>query len=115
MRYKTNQIEVWRVMWPSVLLITAVIGVLTAFTVSSSYHWERHVTNEISGESIGRCNGDDNVAYLATISVLNFVPTVLAGIMAWKASGIDDLYSESKWVLAFILVQMQVRNRRFYH
>ena len=57
------------------------------------------------------------------IYVLHFIPTILTGIMAWKTSGVDDLYSESKWVLAFMLVQFQVRllhsvvvcHRCFYH
>ena len=33
----------------------------------------------------------------------------LAGAFAYKTLGVDDLYSESKWVLIFILVQFQVR------
>jgi hypothetical protein len=48
------------------------------------------------------------MALVACIYVLLFIPTILTGIMAWKTSGVDDLYSESKWVLAFILVQFQV-------
>jgi len=109
MRMKSNNIDVWRVMWPSVFLLLCSLSILIAWTVSGGYGWERVDIDAISGESIGRCNGpNETLAYILPIYVLHFVPVILAGVMAWKTCGIDDLYSESKWVLAFILVQMQV-------
>ena len=99
--------------WPGALLLAVVIGLLTAFTISGTHYWERHITDEISGASIGRCAGEDSIVYLFPIYLLHFVPMILAGIMAFKTSGVDGLYSESKWVLAFILVQVQVRKAYF--
>lgn len=64
----------------------------------------------MTGESIGSCTG--NVApCLYLTGFFLFVPVALAGAFAYKTLGVDDLYSESKWVLIFILVQFQVRCR----
>lgn len=108
MRYKTAQVAVWRVLWPSALLFTLVVVLLSLWTALGSFVWVRKVIDETTGESIGRCEGDHADLWIAPIYILHFVPTVLAGIMAYKTSGMDDLYSEAKWVLTFILVQVQV-------
>ena len=109
MLFKTTNTEVWRVIWPGALLLAVMVGLLIGFTISGSHYWERHVTDEISGESIGRCTNDGSIVFLFPLYALHFLPMILAGIMAFKTSGVDDLFSESKWVLAFILVQLQVR------
>ena len=111
MRYKTNNIEIWRAMWPGTLLLTGVIILLSLLSSSGNFRWERQVIDETTGETIGGCNIDPVVGYFGPIYALHFIPSVLAGVMAWKTSGVDDLYSESKWVLTFILVQVQVRNQ----
>ena len=106
------QIEVWRVMWPSVILFSLVILLLSVWTAMDNFVWVRKVLDETTGETIGRCESEHAALYIAPIYILHFVPTVLAGIMAFKTSGMDDLYSEAKWVLVFILVQIQVRSKR---
>jgi 7 transmembrane sweet-taste receptor of 3 GCPR len=87
-----------------VCLIFIVQGV---FTASGEYGWERVEIDAVTGESIGRCTGYVAPCLLLTAFFL-FVPVSLAGLMAYKTLGVDDLYSESKWVLIFILVQFQV-------
>jgi hypothetical protein len=108
MRYKTSQIEIWRTIWPCTLLILLVVVILAAWTATGDYRWERSEIDDITGETIGRCNGGVTYVYMFFIYLLHFVPAVLAGIMAYKTTGVDDLYSEAKWVLTFILVQVQV-------
>lgn len=93
------------------LLFCTEVILLSLMTAGGGLHWERKVLDETTGETIGGCNIDAVVGYLSAIVIVHFIPTILAGVMAWKTSGIDDLYSESKWVLAFILVQVQVRTR----
>lgn len=108
MRYKTKQIAVWRVMWPTVILFSLVISLLAVWTAHVGFDWVRKVIDETTGETIGRCEAEHSAPYIAPIYILHFVPTILAGVMAYKTSGMDDLYSEAKWVLVFILVQIQV-------
>ena len=108
MRYNTNNVAMWQVLWPCTLLLLFVLICLIVWTVEGDYGWERQITDPISGESVGRCNGANSDSYFAPIYALSFVPIVLACVMAWKTIGLDDLYSDSKWVLAFILVQIQV-------
>ena len=43
MRYKTNNIEIWRVMWPCTLLLTVVIILLSLLSSSGNFRWERQV------------------------------------------------------------------------
>ena len=108
LRCKTNKIGLWRVLWPFAFFIAAVVAILTAWTATAEYGYERKVIDQVTGESIGQCAGVDDV-YLAPIYILQFIPIICTGIIAYMTLGVDDLYSEAKWVLTFILVQMQVR------
>lgn len=73
-----------------------------------NFGWHRTVIDETTGESIGACSGA--MAYFGVpLYALKFVPTVLTGIMAFKTKRVDDLiYSESKWILTYIIVTVQV-------
>lgn len=108
MRYKRKQVELWRVMWPSLVLFSLVIILLSVWTAKDGFVWVRNVLDENTGETIGTCASEQTLQYLGPIYLLHTVPTVLAGVMAYKTNGIDDEYSEAKWVLIFILVQIQV-------
>ena len=108
LRFKTNQVAAWRIFWPCSLLVVVVLSCLILWTVKSDYGWVRKEVNEVTGESVGACTGETSNIYFAPIYFFNFGFVAAACIMAWKAIGIDDLYSDSKWVLSFILVQIQV-------
>lgn len=107
MRGKSTRISTWLLLWPSILLISTTLSILMFWTLGKEFGWERKEIDTITGESIGQCNGDI-VPWLYVIMLLLAVPVILSGVMAYKALGIDDLYSEGKWVLTFILVQLQV-------
>lgn len=92
---------------PLAFLVVVVMILQGFWTASGAYGWERVEVDAITGESIGQCT--ENVApCLYLTGFFLFIPVALAGLMAYKNLGIDDLYSESKWVLIFILVQFQV-------
>lgn len=94
-------------MWPSVLFASIVISLLLYWTVSVDFGWYRREIDDITGETIGQCNGD-SLWILTVLMLLLVIPIVLSAVMAYKTLGVDDLYSEGKWVLTFILVQFQV-------
>ena len=107
MQHKNNKVSFKLAAAPVILLVTVVIVIQALWTAGDAYGWERLEIDEISGESIGQCTG--NVApCLYLTGFFLFVPVALAGAFAYKTLGVDDLYSESKWVLIFILVQFQV-------
>ena len=97
-----------QVAWPATFLIFAAAVVLAAFTVAGDFNWERTEIDPVTGESIGRCRGDHTAAFLVPVGIICVIPTVLTGVMAWKTSDVDDVYSESKWIFTLILVQLQV-------
>jgi 7 transmembrane sweet-taste receptor of 3 GCPR len=95
-------------LFPPVAFLVCVMFVLQGvWTAEGAYGWERTETDSVTGESIGQCTGGVAPCLFLTAFFL-FVPVGLAGLMAYKTLGVDDLYSESKWVLIFILVQFQV-------
>ena len=93
----------------------SVIVCLAVWTAKADYGWVRLEVDEVSGESLGLCTGVENTnAYFSVIYVLNFIPVVLALIMAWRTLGLDDAYAESKWILVsegslcFIIMMLQL-------
>ena len=108
MRHKAKRVSMGLVLAPLTLLVVTIIVLQALWTSADAYGWERVEIDEVTGESIGQCTG--NVApCLYLTGFFLFVPVSLAGAFAYKTLGVDDLYSESKWVLIFILVQFQVR------
>ena len=101
-------------MWPVSLVIAVSISSFTVWQVKSGYGWYRKEVDEVSGETIGACQGEDGInsdLYLLPNYAMQIATILAAGIMAWRTIGFDDDYSESKWVLALILVQLQVKNK----
>lgn len=96
--------------WPALLLIVMAIVLLSIWTVKSSdgSGWERLVTDEETGESIGKCALRGGVFYATSMSLILSIPVLLTLVMAWKTRDIDDMYSESKYIFALVLVQIQL-------
>lgn len=110
-RHKANHLSMFRLLWPCSLLAVIVISMLSYWTSTGDYAWERQEIDSVTGESVGQCMStlaDIAPLHCAAVTLL-LIPVCLSGVMAYKTLGIDDLYSESKWVLIFILVQFQVR------
>jgi hypothetical protein len=70
--------------------------------------WERSEINEITGESIGMCESEQWAPFLAALATLMVIPSALTGIMAYMTKDVDEAYSESWWIFALILVQLEV-------
>ena len=91
------------------MLLVAATVILSVFTATGDFHWERIEIDDVTGESIGRCKGDHSLPFLLPVGIICLVSTVLTGIMAWKTSDVDSEYSESKYIFSLILLQLQVR------
>ena len=109
LQFKRTRIKVQQVLWPSLLLIACAVVILSVWTASGDFGWERREVDDLSGESIGRCRGEKTLYYLVPVGIICVIPTLLTGLMAKKTRDVDDLYSESKWIFSLILVQIQVR------
>lgn len=109
-RRKSHHIDMWRMAWPSALFSIFIVSNMAHCTVTSDYGWYRVVIDEVSGESVGSCDTSDGYIpwsyYLMHAAFM--LPIFHAARVAYKTLGMDELYSESKWVLVFILLQFQV-------
>ena len=86
----------------------AAVVILSVWTATTDFGWQREEIDEMSGATIGRCKGTNAMAFLVPVDIIVLIAMVLAGVMAWKTSDVDDAYSEAKWIFALILVQLQV-------
>jgi hypothetical protein len=89
------------------MILTAFL-ILTLWTALGPVHWHRQEINEITGESFGQCTQTSSSAFVIPLMVVLIVPTLLTLFMAWKTKDIDEVYSESKWIFALIIVQLEV-------
>ena len=110
-RRKSNHIELWRVAWPSYIFGAIMLTILSYITATENYGWQRIIVDDLSGECVGYCATSDGTVNWSSyvVAVLLLVPIAHAGGVAYKTFGMDELYSDSKWVLIYILLQFQVR------
>ncbi|CAB9514823.1 Gamma-aminobutyric acid (GABA) B receptor [Seminavis robusta] len=106
LREKTNNIALWRVMWPFALFLLAAVAIMTAMTIHSDYGWVRFVVDEESGESVGYCSGE-TLYFLVPLHTVHMIPICLSAFMALKTKEFGDTHTESKWVLTLLAVQCQ--------
>jgi hypothetical protein len=109
MRAHRSKILAHQVVWPFALMLVSAVVVLSTWTALDPLVWIREETNEDTGESIGRCDSENIGAFIAPLAIVIVIPMVFTGVMAWKTKDIDNAFSESSWVFALFVVQMQVR------
>ena len=91
-----------------------VVSLLAYCTAAREYGWYREIIDVTSGESVGYCNsiGGTSDWSFYVVNFLLLLPMFHAGRVAYKTLGMDEMYSESKGVLVYILLQIQVRSCR---
>lgn len=104
-----NKVLAHHVVWPFVLMLISAVVVLSIWTGLDPLVWTREETNKETGESIGLCDCENIAAFIAPLAIVIVIPMVLTGVMAWKTKDIDTAFSDSTWVFALFVVQMQVR------
>ncbi|CAB9503945.1 expressed unknown protein [Seminavis robusta] len=110
LRYNQNTFALWRALWPGTGVIIITLIFLIIFTVKAEFGWWRIEIDEVTGESVGACTSQSaSLFYLIpALFVLKLATVTATGVMAWRTIGLDDMYSDSKWVLAFMLTQTLV-------
>jgi hypothetical protein len=89
------------------MLLSVEISIMTALSVNHYVGWTRTEIDEVTGASVGMCERQPTPFEISDW-FLYFIPVVLSAIMAWKTLDIDYAYSEAKWVLALILLHLNV-------
>jgi hypothetical protein len=83
--------------------------ILAIWTAISPIEWVREEVDDITGESFGRCQGENVAKWFTPIVVIMIISIALTLIMAWKTKDVDEAFSETWWIFALIFVQLQVR------
>ena len=101
-------------MWPGLLLESVVLILLSVWTATTEYGWQREEIDEQTGESMGRCEGTEvDSWYSIPIVILTMIPPLMTGVMAYRTIDVDATYSEAKWIFVMMLVQCQVRKKKW--
>lgn len=108
LQFKKRKIEVRHVVWPAAILVLAAFVDLGLWTGLDPPEWVRVEIDPTTGESIGFCDSAYLLAFAAPLAILMLIPTVLTGVMAWKTKDVDEAYTETWWIFALILVQVEL-------
>jgi hypothetical protein len=108
LQFSRRKINIRQVAWPTAILASLALFVLSMWTGLDAFQWEREEVNEVTGESIGQCVSDHMGSFLAPLVILMLIPTIMTGYMAYKTKDVDDVYSESQWIFTMIVVQIEV-------
>jgi hypothetical protein len=108
LQFSRRKINIRQVAWPTAILASLALFVLSMWTGLDAFQWEREEINEVTGESIGQCVSDHMGSFLAPLVILMLIPTIMTGYMAYQTKDVDDVYSESQWIFTMILVQIEV-------
>jgi hypothetical protein len=89
------------------LLLVSSLVVLAFWTFQDPLQWERFVIDPDTGDSIGHCACENELAYLGPLVALILIPLFLTAIMARKTSDVDDAYSEGHWIYVLLVIQLE--------
>ena len=93
---------------PAVFFGIATFVVMSVWTATDDVQWKRVEINSYNGDSIGKCYSDHMGIFILAIALVALVPLVLTGVMAWKTRDVDEAYSESSWIFALIVLQLEL-------
>ena len=83
------------------------MAVLLVKTIKYPLSWTIEVTDyDFFGrpaETVGRCDGQERLAFLVTFLAINFVAMVFLAVEAWKTRNLSTEYSESRYIAIVML------------
>ena len=94
--------------WPAIMFLLAGVTLLAVWNALDPMYWQRVVLNEYSGDSMGRCNSDNIGAYFSLLVILMVATMILTGAVAWTTRNVDEIYSESWWIVLLIVLQLEI-------
>jgi hypothetical protein len=108
-RFQRVKVTEKDVLVPFVVLFALNVALLSAWTILDPLVWERKSDNDFNN-SYGRCIGHGKVYiyFLSAIVIINVAALVLACYEAFKARGISDEYSETKYIAIAVGSWVQV-------
>jgi hypothetical protein len=80
LQFSRRTVQIHHVILPSLLLFLAAIVLLSVWTATSQFTYERIEINAITGESIGACRTEGSGGFFSlAINILIWIPTMLTG------------------------------------
>ncbi|KAL7570964.1 hypothetical protein ACA910_002591 [Epithemia clementina (nom. ined.)] len=105
LQFSRRRVEIKQLLKPMIAILVAALGVLTSWTVVRPLQWERRMSSNDPGESVGFCESEGVAAFVTPLVVLSCIPTMLTGLMAYKTRDVDSRLAESFWIFTMILIQ----------
>jgi 7 transmembrane sweet-taste receptor of 3 GCPR/Receptor family ligand binding region len=93
---------------PAVALTGFTFLLMTLWTAIDPLMWTRHETNQLTGESIARCDCKNMTAWMLPLALLMITSTSLVAYFSWHTRDVDGTYSESHWIFIMMIVQIEV-------
>ena len=106
--FSRARIDMKRIVGPVWAMFAAAVVLLSVWTAVSPFKWVREEVNLDTGESFGRCQGENSVQWFSPLLLIMALPTVLTFVMSWKTKDVDESFSEAWWIFAMIFIQIQV-------
>ncbi|KAL3908152.1 MAG: hypothetical protein SGILL_008594 [Bacillariaceae sp.] len=99
-RFQRVKVTERDVLIPFAVLFVLNFALLLAWTVIDPLVWDRKMEDGENNNSYGRCigHGKAHIYFLSIITIIDVAALVLACYQAFKARGISDEYSETKFI-----------------
>jgi hypothetical protein len=99
-RFQRVKVTEKDVLVPFVVLFILNFALLLGWTIADPLVWDRKISDTDSNNSYGRCiaHGTAHIYFLSAIVIIDVAALVLACYEAYKARGISDEYSETKFI-----------------
>ena len=111
-KFRRSKITVWRTMIPLVVLVLLNVILMLIWTLIDPMRWKRVSNCESSGESsYGYCtlgNSPVSNALFGSVLAVNLCALILASWQAYKARGVSQQFSESRWIFMMMIGILQI-------
>ncbi|KAL3922564.1 MAG: hypothetical protein SGILL_002138, partial [Bacillariaceae sp.] len=99
-RFQRVKVTEKDVLVPFAVLFVLNFALLLAWTIADPLVWDRKTSDTDPTDSYGRCiaHGTAHIYFLSAIVIIDVAALVLACFEAYKARGISDEYSETKFI-----------------
>jgi hypothetical protein len=108
LQFRRRKVTIASVLWPAAAVFVVVIAILSAWTAVSGFEWVRVLEDPFTGATSAKCQGENSVAWFTPVVVLMMIPVGLTIAVTVKTSDIDEEYTETKYLFALILFQLQL-------
>mmetsp|Transcript_10403 Transcript_10403/g.28745 ORF Transcript_10403/g.28745 Transcript_10403/m.28745 type:complete len:819 (-) Transcript_10403:813-3269(-) len=107
LQFTRRRFELKQLVKPMITLIALTLILMALWTAISPLRWVRTTVNEVTGDSVGKCDSPYMGAFVIPLTVIATVPMIGTAFMAFKTRDVDEAFAESWWIFLMILCQLE--------